>query len=179
MPICFKNLVTTIVAPALFACVCAGPSFAMAGTKYSVRMLTQSSGGSATSLTGRTYSVLGSLGQMGAQNSSGAKYSLNSGIINSLQPAMATLDYAYAFPNPFKKKLGHTTITFTKLTYEVSIKIFTVSGELIKTLGKSNSIDSIIWDARTESGQYAASGLYIYLIESGGMRKTGKLIIIR
>lgn len=174
------GLISGLTALCLFV---SGPVSAatMTGTKYVVRMLnanTAGGGGLATNTSG-TYALLTSVGQLGAQASSGSKYSINSGIINSLRPATATLDFAYAYPNPFKKKLGHTIITFTKLTYEASIKIYTISGEHVCTINKSSGVDNVSWDVRNDQGQALASGLYIYLIESGSLKKTGKLIIIK
>ncbi|MDD4003959.1 MAG: T9SS type A sorting domain-containing protein [Elusimicrobiaceae bacterium] len=152
--------------------LCAEPVYAdMAGTKYSVSMLNSNAGGGGvlyTDSSGRLTLLL-SVGQLGVQSAGGAKYSVNSGIINSLRPATATLDFSYAYPNPFKKRLGHTVVTFTKLTYDAVIKIYTVSGELVKTIRKSSSVDNIAWDVRNDDGQNVASGLYIYLIESGGL----------
>jgi hypothetical protein len=86
---------------------------------------------------------------------------------------------AYAYPVPFKPSEGHTVITFTNLPAICTIKIYTIAGELIKTIPVSSSSGSTTWDAKTDFGGNAASGVYIYLIESSTSKKLGKLMIIR
>lgn len=123
--------------------------------------------------------VFGSIGQIGTGSVSGGGYSITAGVISSLQPAALSLDNAYAYPNPYRPSKGHSKITFTKLTTAASIKIYTVSGELVRTVEKDSTNDAISWDVLNESGQKIASGLYIYIITSGSMSKSGKLIVIK
>lgn len=67
------------------------------------------------------------------------------------------------YPNPFTNK---TTFTFnSSRDAEVRIKIFTVSGQLIKTLEDpfvSRGFNMIEWDGRDESGDIPANGVYLY-----------------
>ncbi|MFA4858753.1 MAG: Ig-like domain-containing protein [Candidatus Margulisiibacteriota bacterium] len=86
---------------------------------------------------------------------------------------------AYAYPVPFKPSAGHTVITFTNLPSICTIKIYTIAGNLLKTITVSSSSGSATWDAKTDFGGNCASGVYIYLIESATDKKLGKLIIIR
>ena len=123
--------------------------------------------------------VFGSIGQIGTGNISGGVYSVTSGVMSSLLPAALTLDNAYAYPNPYRPSKGHTNITFTKLTQTASIKIYTVSGERVRTIEKDSNNDAISWDVLNDGGQKIASGLYIYIITSGSMSKSGKLIVIK
>jgi len=95
--------------------------------------------------------------------------------------AATDLASAHAFPVPFRPAQGHTKITFTGLTAQSTVKIYTVSGELVKTMGKSDGLtDSLPWNARNEKGENLASGIYFFLIQdvSGGIRR-GQLLIIR
>lgn len=91
----------------------------------------------------------------------------------------ATLSQAYAFPNPFKPSLGHKTITFTNLASECTIKIYTLAGDLVKTLVENDGNREYVWDVKNEAGENLASGLYFYVIKSADDTKTGKLVIIR
>jgi len=90
-----------------------------------------------------------------------------------------TLSQAYAFPNPFKPSLGHITITFTNLASECTIKIYTLAGDLVKTLVENDGNREYVWDVKNEAGENLASGLYFYVIKSADDTKTGKLVIIR
>jgi len=89
-----------------------------------------------------------------------------------------------SFPDPDPDK-----IEFRNLPEKVTIKIFSLSGDLVKTLehgpdSYGNMYGSIAWDQRTDSGLRVAPGVYIYAIESHtegtvGKRTMGKLMIIR
>ena len=75
------------------------------------------------------------------------------------------------YPNPFAKE---TSFTFN-LTQpaEVSIKIFTVSGKLIRTLkipDANAGYNIVAWDGRDEEGDPLSNGAYLYKIiaRSGG-----------
>ena len=85
-------------------------------------------------------------------------------------------DHSFGEPNPLK-------IEFRNLPEAVSIKIFNVAGELVKTLSHGpdsfgNLTGSIGWDQRSDSGLLVAPGLYIYVVQSEtegtiGSRATG------
>jgi hypothetical protein len=90
------------------------------------------------------------------------------------------------FPNPWRKdKHAGKLMTFDHLAYGSAVKIFTVSGHLVKTLNPSN--DSVTWDLANDSGDKVASGIYIYLITVGdsgsyggsGQKLRGKLAVVR
>jgi hypothetical protein len=70
------------------------------------------------------------------------------------------------YPNPFSR--------FTQFTYELSvpaerveIKIFTLSGRLIRTMSGTGSAgfnSGVAWDGRDQDGDKVANGVYIYKI---------------
>jgi hypothetical protein len=125
---------------------------------------------------------------------------LESGSVNKTLPASAapgpvpTLD-VFATPNPYvygnmarSFGAGDPTIEFRNLPVSATIRIYTISGDLIRTLqhkpdARGNVFGSEVWDQKTDSGLLAAPGLYVYRVTSltagvsGGM--TGKLMIIR
>jgi len=129
--------------------------------------------------TGGSYSLLGSAGQPGYGALRSANYSLNWGVINSWRPAQGDVSLSHAYPNPCNSSKGCSTVTFTRLTLDATVRVYTISGELVRTIKKSSNIDSVGWDLRNESGRKVASGLYLYLSEGGGTKKTGKLVIVR
>ncbi len=89
------------------------------------------------------------------------------------------LSTAYAYPVPFRPSRGDSRITFTNLAQAATIRIFTVSGKLVRKLDVNDGTGALDWDVRNSDGADIASGVYFYLIESQTDRKKGKLIIIR
>ena len=97
----------------------------------------------------------------------------------TFETAKSDLSLAHAYPVPFKPSAGHTKITFTNLTGYARIRIYTISGELVRTLSKADSDDSLDWDVRNTQGAEVDSGVYLYIIEGTGTPKKGKLMVIR
>jgi len=80
-----------------------------------------------------------------------------------------------AYPNPFS--LGrHTNLTFwgTGVPY-AKIRIFTLAGELVKTLDERYGASQVSWDGTNEKGDKVARGIYVYV----GKNFTGKIAIIK
>jgi photosystem II stability/assembly factor-like uncharacterized protein len=84
------------------------------------------------------------------------------------------------YPNPFNLR--------TKIVYQlpntgsVSLKIYNISGQLIRTLvDKVQKSDehTVLWDGLTDNGVEVTSGVYFYRIESGKEVKTRKMILLR
>ena len=83
------------------------------------------------------------------------------------------------FPNPWRAD-RHTgrSIMFDGLTDPATVKIYSLSGQWVKTLNASSGMAS--WNLKTDSGDSAASGVYLYTIEgSNGSSARGKLAIVR
>ena len=59
------------------------------------------------------------------------------------------------------------------------VKLFTVSGQWVRTLSPSSDPTRTEWDRANDSGEGVASGLYLYVISAQGDKKTGKLVIIK
>ena len=81
------------------------------------------------------------------------------------------------YPNPYVKgKSSIERISFANLPKETTIRIYTVSGELVKVIKHKDIADggSKEWDI---SG--IASGIYMYCIESSEGMKKGKVSIIK
>jgi hypothetical protein len=97
------------------------------------------------------------------------------------------------FPNPFRPaQVSQTTICFTtrESVAERNIDIYNLAGELVHTAQESEiflgGIDpqnrrvyKYQWDGRNDSGERVASGIYIYVVNADGDRKTGKLAVIK
>ncbi len=91
----------------------------------------------------------------------------------------SSLSEAIAFPNPFKPSAGHTAVTFSNLSSQCTIKIFTLTGDPVKTIVESDGDGKAVWDVKNDAGEAVASGLYLYVIESADDVKRGKLVIIK
>jgi hypothetical protein len=85
---------------------------------------------------------------------------------------------ARVYPNPWRAARGDGDIIFDQLPANSTVKIFTVSGRWVKTLSAPGG--SVPWNLTNESGEKAASGLYLYLItDSQGDKAHGKFGVIR
>ena len=84
------------------------------------------------------------------------------------------------FPNPFNPA---TTIKLSlPRNGQVSLKVFNVRGELVKTLvnGQMTAGEhSIIWDGTNDRGAPAASGIYFYETRAGNEMKVGKMALVK
>ncbi|MBI3012842.1 MAG: T9SS type A sorting domain-containing protein, partial [Elusimicrobia bacterium] len=86
------------------------------------------------------------------------------------------------YPNPYQPSLAaHLAngIKFKGLPAYSAIKIYTLAGELVKQMKDEDGDGTVSWNAKNESGQDSASGIYLSLIEDGDKTKTLKLAIQR
>ena len=91
----------------------------------------------------------------------------------------ADLSDAYAYPVPFIPSRGDTDITFTNISPVCTIKIYTLNGELVRTIEHTSGATSYSWDVTNDRGDRLGSGVCLYLIKDAKNKKKGKLIIIR
>ncbi|MBI5596961.1 MAG: T9SS type A sorting domain-containing protein [Elusimicrobia bacterium] len=167
----------------LGAAVClSGPAAAgPAGGGFHVPNSGMTSGGGVTA-TGGGYAAAGSMGGPSATKMSGGGFSLSPGIVASQRPAAEDLSAAHPYPVPFIPTQGHDKIIFTRLTARVTIRIYTLSGELVKTINKDSAVsDRMPWTpVANEQGEPLASGVYLYHIQStDGKTASGKLMVIK
>lgn len=93
----------------------------------------------------------------------------------------------YAFPVPWRPNHDNSSlygtlregITFANLGSGGSIQIYNLAGELVRALSIPAGSLQVKWDGKTDGGSTTASGVYIWTVESGRGRQTGKLMIIR
>jgi flagellar hook assembly protein FlgD len=80
-------------------------------------------------------------------------------------------------PNPYNPNKGLLTFFGDGIVPgETTIKIYTLSGELVKDL--SAKTDELVWDGKTENGEPVASGIYLYTYESPKEKGVGKFTVI-
>jgi hypothetical protein len=95
------------------------------------------------------------------------------------------LDPVYAYPVPFRPNAGNPArygswtdlITFTNLPAYGKLRIYTVTGALVRELDIVPP--SMKWDVKNSAGETAASGVYLWEITAGTNRKTGKIVVIK
>ena len=93
--------------------------------------------------------------------------------------ADTSLSNVHPFPVPFVPSRGDTSITFTGLSAQAAIRVYTITGELVQALDETDGDGRYVWDTTNQSGEKLASGVYIYKILSPTESKTGKLMIVR
>ncbi|MBI5202467.1 MAG: T9SS type A sorting domain-containing protein [Elusimicrobia bacterium] len=133
-------------------------------------------------LAGGNFSLQASMGQITGTGLSGGAFTMVSGIFGIRPSARLDLETLHVFPSPYRPSRGDDRITFRGTTTHTRIRIYTLSGWLVRTLEKNDSTtQDIVWQPVVNSaGQGMASGVYHYVAEGDEVgRKTGKLMIIK
>ena len=101
-------------------------------------------------------------------------------------PATSELDKILVVPNPFIARSGFVNprdvdvIQFVNIPSPCAIRIYTIRGDLVKTINHNDGSGIASWNQVTDYGQYVESGIYIYHVETpDGKKKIGKFAIIR
>ena len=93
------------------------------------------------------------------------------GLVNSL---------SQNYPNPFNPQ---TTIRFTlKDNAPVTLKIYNVAGQLVKTLvsgTRTAGEHTVRWDGRNDAGQAVSSGVYFYKLVTKNFSQTRKMVLLK
>jgi hypothetical protein len=95
-------------------------------------------------------------------------------------------------PNPIETNPWVNRVRFINLPPDATISIFTLAGDLVKTIHAGDVVyvnrDAAVtgtftgiaeWDLTTKNNQETVSGLYIYVVESSVGSATGKFVIMR
>ena len=112
----------------------------------------------------------------------GGNFSLQAGgapAVTVYAPARPDLATAHCYPVPFRPSAGHTRITFTGLTDSARVLVYTLSGQLVRTLDKSGFGETLDWDVKNSRGQDLSSGVYLFVVKSARQTATGKLMVLR
>jgi len=97
-------------------------------------------------------------------------------------PTLSTdLSKAIVYPNPIRPNEHHTgKVTFANLPTDTLISIYNVAGALIEQL-KVEDADrgKKEWFMLNGAASEVTSGVYLYVLEANGQRKSGKLAILK
>jgi len=132
----------------------------------------------------------------GSQNWRDPGVSLESGKFWNMTPetrpvhpylgAEVTLNKVRVYPNPFNTKSAPLNfpgepnkLMFAGLPGKCTIKIFTMAGDLVKTIEHTTGTSQESWDQVTDYNQLVMTGVYIYVIESEIGKTYGKFVIVR
>lgn len=111
-------------------------------------------------------------------NSDVDSYTFNASLLRptlTQEERQSLLDRIKVVPNPYFAYSRYETsydqpiLKFTHLDKEVTIRIFNLAGQLVKTLTKNNTENELIWDMKNEARLKIASGMYIAHIEVPGV----------
>jgi len=93
--------------------------------------------------------------------------------------AVHTVPDPYYVTNSFEQSADNKVIKFVNLPNRAIIRIYSVSGVLVRTL-EHNSLTSseLTWDVRNRNNQFVASGVYFYHIEAIDARRIGRMTIV-
>ncbi|MBN2407129.1 MAG: hypothetical protein JXJ19_05480 [Elusimicrobia bacterium] len=91
--------------------------------------------------------------------------------------AAADLGGVLVFPNPYDPDEG--SLVFDNLTSDAVIKIYTVSGTLVRKLTETDGNGRCQWDGANDAGETVAGGVYLAYIHDDGHRKTLKIAVVR
>ncbi|MFA4838796.1 MAG: hypothetical protein WC703_04900 [Candidatus Neomarinimicrobiota bacterium] len=100
-------------------------------------------------------------------------------------PDSTTL-HVKVFPNPFREKAGFpskadaNSIVWTNLPATCTIRIYTVAGELVRTLKHNNpNSGEEVWNQLTDARQRTAPGIYFWTVDSNVGTAKGSLVLIK
>jgi hypothetical protein len=129
-----------------------------------------------------------------------ARFTVNAHEVTDSKLIASSMDNIRVVPNPYvlwntmePSPFSERRLMFTHLPEKCTIKIFTVSGILVRTLnvpedglvsynGVASTSDGIVhWDLRNRAGRDIAAGLYLYHVKDllTGKEKLGKFAVIK
>lgn len=98
--------------------------------------------------------------------------------------ARAELQRVLAVPNPY---LAHSAyeedqfnrvVKFTHLPAHCTIRLFSLGGDLVRTIEKNDATSQAVWDLTTDRSLPVASGIYVFHVDAPGIgSKVGKVAV--
>jgi len=81
-------------------------------------------------------------------------------------------------PNPYDPEKGLLTFFGSGIVPKnTEIRIYTIGGNLVKTLTETSGRDEIDWDGTNEQGEKVVDGIYLYIYESPTEKGIGKFTV--
>ena len=94
--------------------------------------------------------------------------------------AVHTVPDPYYVTNEFETTTDSKIIKFVNLPQDAIVRIYSASGVLVALLEHHSDQfgGAMDWDVRNRNGQFVASGVYFYHVESGDATRIGKMTIV-
>jgi hypothetical protein len=90
-----------------------------------------------------------------------------------------TVPDPYYVTNAYEQSTENKVIKFVNLPSNAIIRIYSLSGVLVRVLEHHASATSEeVWDVRNRNGQVVGSGVYFFHIEAGGARRVGRMTVV-
>lgn len=110
-------------------------------------------------------------------NSSNDVFSFNTqgALLNDLALAAEDLTKILAVPNPYLGRSSYELsslarqMRFTNLPAFCTIRIFSLAGDLVRTISHNNGLSFDTWDLKTDQGVLVSSGVYIAHFDAPGI----------
>ena len=86
------------------------------------------------------------------------------------------------YPNPFNPRTAIQFAIPAGYTGEIRLQVFDASGKPVKTLARgawSPGTHTVEWNGTNEAGQAAASGVYYYVLKTGSLSLSKKMVFLR
>jgi len=83
------------------------------------------------------------------------------------------------FPNPFSLSSGKPLNFWGSGVPNCEIKIYTLSGSLVKTIKETEGKDRTTWDGTNESGERIVRGIYLYTTSNPREKNVGRFTVVR
>ncbi len=117
-------------------------------------------------------------------NSSKDEFLFNAGGVDA-QSARDELSKIKVVPNPYighaiwETREGIRRIQFTHLPDVCTIRIYTLAGDLVRTIDHDNGTGTEDWDMLSTNQQGIATGVYFYHVQSQYGEKMGKFAVVK
>ncbi len=95
------------------------------------------------------------------------------------------LERVLVVPNPYRGNEvwdppGQSELHFINLPARSTIRIYTVSGDLVRELQHDDPVrDFARWDLKNGAGQPVAAGIYVFRVEAGPFQFQNRFVVIR
>ena len=82
-------------------------------------------------------------------------------------------------PSPWDRSADPAPLIIDNLTDPASIDIYSITGQIIRTITMTDGKGRSEWDGKNDAGETVGSGVYILRVSGGGSSKNLKLLVIR
>jgi hypothetical protein len=121
---------------------------------------------------------LATVGVRTCDGSPKAGWSILAGSAGGVSSAVDPLGSIQIFPNPLRPATGQAAMHFTDVPPATRLRIYTLSGELVKDIS-ANSFGNATWDGTNQEGKSVASGVYLLHVQGGEDFRTRKVAVQR